>query len=119
MSPRTSGKEGERTRLWDGHGYQHPARTAAEGASLRTPQDGRGISAPRGWPRVCVATDERDGTEGEQRPAAAAEISAPGKLRWGGRSCRGRRTDATIVSPRKWPRRYAAVDERWGVDAKT
>ena len=72
--PRTSGGEEEwpRQRPRDGHGDQRHVG----GTSLRWPWDGRGISAPRGWPQGCVATNERRGGEGGRR-SAAAEISAP------------------------------------------
>ena len=48
---------------------------AAERRSGRgPPRDGRRISAPHGWLRGCVATDERRGGEGEQRPARTGEV---------------------------------------------
>ena len=124
----TSSEEGERARVWDGHGDQHPARTAAGGrrygrrrtAAGSAPRaDGRGGVSPQtngaegrgsGGPpprRSAPRVNGRGGTSlrrprngrGDRRPARmAARICRRGQAAGRG-SGRGRRT-ATEISAR-------------------
>ena len=54
-----------------------PHANGRGGRSLRTPRDGRRISATRGWPRGGVATDERRGEERRGSGGPPLRRSAP------------------------------------------